>query len=82
MYEHGLSEASPITPAGDCLSIDVPVSKANELFETEFSVYTHSETGRQVVRTLSYLIPADLVGHLDLVHPIVTYVLSVLYIGT
>lgn len=53
--------------------IDVPVSKANELLETEFSVYTHGDTGKQAIRTLSYSIPADLVGHLDLVHPTVTY---------
>ena len=71
LKEHGLS-ATPITPAGDWLMIDVPVSKANELFETEFSVYTHGDTGKQAIRTLSYSIPADLVGHLDLVHPTVT----------
>lgn len=78
--EHGLS-ATPITPAGDWLMIDVPVCKANELFETEFSIYTHDATGKQAIRTLSYSIPTELVGHLDLVHPTVTYVTPDLFIG-
>ncbi len=51
----------------------VPVSKANELFDADFSVYTHDETGTEAVRTLSYSIPAELQGHLDLVHPTVTF---------
>lgn len=64
--------ATQLSPAGDWLSVDVPVGKANELFKTEFSMYTHSDTGREAIRTLSYSIPADLVGHLDLVHPTVS----------
>ena len=61
-----------ISATGDWLSFEVPVSKANELFDADFAVYTHSETGKQAIRTLSYSIPADLEGHLDFVHPTIS----------
>ena len=67
-------QATTLTPTGDWLAISVPVSQANELFGTNFSVYTHTATGKEIVRTLSYSIPTDLVGHLDLVHPTITFV--------
>lgn len=64
--------AETITPAGDWLSFSIPVSKANELLDTQFTVFQHDETSTQTVRTLAYSIPADLVGHVELVHPTVT----------
>lgn len=60
------------SPAGDLLSISLPVGKANELFDTDFAVYTHSETGKQTIRTMSYSIPTELEGHLDFVHPTIS----------
>ncbi|RDX47318.1 family S53 protease [Lentinus brumalis] len=65
--------AKTISATGDWLSFEVPVSKANELLDADFSIYTHDETGTEAVRTLSYSIPAELQGHLDLVHPTVTF---------
>lgn len=64
--------ATSISPAGDWMAIEVPVSKANELLGAHFSVYKDDTTGRQIIRTLSYSIPAELKGHLDLVHPTIT----------
>ncbi len=61
-----------ISSTGDWIALEVPVSKANELFDADFSVFTHDQTGKQAIRTLSYSIPAELQGHLDLVHPTVT----------
>ncbi|KAI0355217.1 family S53 protease [Trametes cingulata] len=72
LVENGLT-AKTISPAGDWLAFEVPVSKANELFDADFSVFTHDETGLEAIRTLSYSIPAELQGHLDLVHPTVTF---------
>ncbi|KAI5118434.1 hypothetical protein M0805_009712 [Coniferiporia weirii] len=66
-------EAKNISPAGDWLSFSVPVSKANEMFDTQFSVYKHDETGKESVNTLAYSIPSELRGHLDLVHPTITF---------
>ena len=73
LSENELS-ATPLTSSGEWLALEVPVSKANELFDADFTVFTHSASGQQSVRTLSYSIPTDLVGHLDLVHPTVTLV--------
>ena len=64
--------AKPISDTGDWLAFEVLVSKANELFDADFSIYTHDSTGMEAVRTLAYSIPAELQGHLELVHPTVT----------
>ncbi|KAI0713828.1 family S53 protease [Earliella scabrosa] len=65
--------AKTMSGAGDWISFEVPVSKANVLFDANFSVFTHEDTGMEAIRTLSYSIPAELQGHLDLVHPTVTF---------
>ncbi|KIP04581.1 hypothetical protein PHLGIDRAFT_25524 [Phlebiopsis gigantea 11061_1 CR5-6] len=72
LKESGLT-VSATSPAGDWLTVSVPVNKANELFDADFAVYTHSDTGKQIVRTLSYSIPAELSGHLDFVHPTISF---------
>lgn len=64
--------ASSVSSTGEWISFEVPVSKANDLFDADFSVFTHDGTGKEAIRTLSYSIPAELQGHLDLVHPTVT----------
>lgn len=65
-------QATIVSPAGDWLSFTIPVSKANELFNANFSVFTEQTTGSEVVRTFSYSIPDDLKGHVNLVHPTTT----------
>ena len=69
--ENGLT-ALPSSPAGDWLSVDVPVSKANSMLGANFSVFVHEATGRQTIRTLQYSIPVDLAQHVDLIHPTIT----------
>lgn len=51
------------------MGFSVPVGKANEMFDADFSVFKHIPTGQESVRSLSYSIPASLQGHLDAVHP-------------
>lgn len=41
------------------------------MFDTEFTVFEHTQSGRQVVRTLNYSVPTALKGHLNAVHPTV-----------
>ncbi|EKM58698.1 uncharacterized protein PHACADRAFT_207484 [Phanerochaete carnosa HHB-10118-sp] len=60
--------ATPISPAGDWLSITVPVGQANELFDADFTLFTHSRTGKNITRTLKYSIAADLEEHIDACH--------------
>lgn len=64
--------AKALSPAGDWISIQVPVSKANDLFNTNFTVFKHTGTGAQTIRTLAYSLPESLRGHIDLVHPTVS----------
>lgn len=71
LSSNGLT-ATTISPAGDWLSVSVPVSKANSLLGAHFSVFTDQNTGTQAVRTLSYSIPASLQGHIQLIHPTTT----------
>ncbi|KAH9913294.1 family S53 protease [Fomitopsis serialis] len=61
LAENGL-QATTLSSAGNWLSVQMPVSKADELLDAEFSVFTHSTTGKQAV-----------LGHLDLVHPTVSF---------
>ncbi|KAF9819138.1 hypothetical protein IEO21_02309 [Rhodonia placenta] len=65
--------ATVLTPAGDWLGFQIPVSKANELFDAAYSVYTHEGSGKETIRTLSYSIPQELEGHLSVVYPTTTF---------
>lgn len=62
-----------ISPAGDWLAFSIPVIQANALFNANYSVFRHDATGSQITRTLSYSIPAILQGHLELVHPSISF---------
>ncbi len=65
-----------ISPAGDWIQFSVPVSQANTLLEADFTIFSHTETGMELTRTLAYSIPAVLQGHVDLIHPTITLVTS------
>lgn len=73
LSEHGIT-AKNVSPAGDLLQITVSVSKANALLGAQFSAFTHSETGKSSIRTLSYSLPASLQSHIRFVHPTVAFV--------
>jgi tripeptidyl-peptidase-1 len=62
-----------ISPAGDWLQFSIPISQANSLISASFQTFTHSETGTQFIRTLSYSIPAVLEGHVDVIHPTTSF---------
>ncbi|KAL6298313.1 family S53 protease [Sparassis latifolia] len=66
-------DATVLTPAGDWISFSILVSQANDLFDSEFSTFVHSTSGQQSIRTLAYSIPVELQGHLDFVHPTITF---------
>ncbi|KAJ6592414.1 family S53 protease [Mycena capillaripes] len=72
LAEHNIT-AKPVTPAGDMLQISIPVSQASNLLAAEFSVFTHVETGKTSIRTLQYSIPVNLKGHIDFVHPTLSF---------
>ncbi|KAJ7646048.1 tripeptidyl peptidase A [Mycena polygramma] len=53
----------------DSVTAVVPVSTAESMLSTRFAVFEHVKSGKRVVRTLSYSLPADLLPHIDFVHP-------------
>ncbi|KAI0718420.1 subtilisin-like protein [Cerioporus squamosus] len=81
LQEHGLS-ATPLSPSGDWLEIQLNVSKANSLLAADFSKFTHADTGVEAVRTLSYSIPAGLKDHIDLIHPTTSFPENVQSLGS
>ncbi|KAI0062178.1 family S53 protease [Artomyces pyxidatus] len=72
LSSHGVS-ATAATPAGDWLKLSLTVEQANELLDADFSTFTHQETGKQTIRTLSYSVPAELKSHVTFVHPTVIF---------
>ncbi|EIM82411.1 family S53 protease [Stereum hirsutum FP-91666 SS1] len=65
--------STPISAAGDWLSVNITVSQANDLLSADFSTFTHETTGQSTVRTLEYSVPASLQSHISLVHPTVAF---------
>ncbi|KAJ7215326.1 subtilisin-like protein [Mycena haematopus] len=59
--------------AGDWISISLPVSQANELLDADFSVFTHTDSGKQSIRTMQYSIPASLQPHINLFTPTISF---------
>jgi len=58
------------SPAGDWITVSVPVRKAEEMLDTEYGVYQHKrDLSNLVVRSLSYSLPRALHDHVDVVTP-------------
>ncbi|KAJ7081328.1 family S53 protease-like protein [Mycena belliarum] len=62
-------KATVASPYGEWLTVDVPVSKANEMLDANYETFTHIDTGKQIIRTLSYSLPAELHAHIEAMHP-------------
>ncbi|KAF7336180.1 Family S53 protease-like protein [Mycena venus] len=58
-----------ISPNGDWVSITLPVAQANKLFAAQFEVFTPPDKTNPMIRTLSVSLPAELVGHVEVIHP-------------
>jgi hypothetical protein len=66
--------AQPLAGHGDWIGFDTTVAQAGRLFNASFSTYHHVDTGTQHIRTMAYSVPAHLKEHIELVHPMTTYV--------
>ncbi|KAI9068395.1 subtilisin-like protein [Trametes sanguinea] len=66
--------ASTISPAGDWLSVQVPVAKANAMLATQFGEYAHEKMNVSMIRTLSYSVPETVKGHLAAIHPTTSFI--------
>lgn len=77
LSENGIV-AKQASPAGDWLTFNTTVSKINEMLDAQFSVFTHTTSGSQSIRTLAYSIPSALQDHILLVHPTISSVTMLL----
>ncbi|KAF7294544.1 Subtilisin-like protein [Mycena indigotica] len=66
-------DSTPLSASGDWISIRVPVSKANELLNADFNVFTHAASGVDSIRTLEYSLPASLQNHIKVVTPTTSF---------
>lgn len=61
------ADAKNVDYSSGVVSFSTSISKANELLNTKFGLYTNGKTSK--VRTLSYSLPEELVDSIDLVTP-------------
>lgn len=72
LKENGINPAI-MTPAGDWLAFDTTVGTANELFNADFHVFEHQDTGTRSIVTMEYSVPEDLSEHIQLIHPSISF---------
>ena len=66
---------SAISSSGDWISVEsATVAQANALFNANFTVFK-AKNSAEVIRTLSYSLPADVEEHLQFIYPTTQYVL-------
>ncbi|KAJ7466441.1 subtilisin-like protein [Mycena latifolia] len=68
-----VASSKSFSPAGDILKISLTVKQAQGLFNTKFSIYTHSASGQEVIRALNYSLPSAMQQHILYVHPIISF---------
>jgi tripeptidyl-peptidase I len=69
LFDHGIEAASlSYSPAKDWIKVSLPVSQAESLLDTEYSVFEHVE-GDQIVRTLEWSLPMHLHEHIEVIQP-------------
>ncbi|KAJ7656027.1 family S53 protease-like protein [Mycena polygramma] len=62
-------KSTVISPNGDWVSITLPVSQANKLFNAQYEIFTHPAMADPILRTLSVSLPTQLVGVVNVLHP-------------
>ncbi|RDX41880.1 family S53 protease [Lentinus brumalis] len=63
-----------VSPSGDMLRINVPVSTANALLSANFTEFADKQTDTTLVRTLSFTIPEDVEQHVKFVFPTTQFI--------
>ncbi|PIL23443.1 hypothetical protein GSI_14754 [Ganoderma sinense ZZ0214-1] len=63
-----------ISPSGDMLKIQVPVSQANALLSADYNEYTHDTTNQTRFRTLTYALPETVKDHVAFIYPTTQFI--------
>jgi tripeptidyl-peptidase-1 len=67
-------EARDISNDGEWINFVAPVKRAEEMMGTTFKTYQSSvRRGVKKVRSLSYSVPNEVRGHIDMIHPITRF---------
>ncbi|KAJ7176986.1 subtilisin-like protein [Mycena filopes] len=66
--------SSPLTSAGDWISVNMTVAQANALLSADFAAFQNADTNQTVHRTLAYSVPSGLEGSIHAVHPTTMFV--------
>ncbi|KAJ7784134.1 tripeptidyl peptidase A [Mycena metata] len=70
LSSHGIGEGDiGRSPAGDWLTVKVPVSLVEAMLDTKYHIWKHTASGEYIVRTTSYSLPKNLLEHVDLIQP-------------
>ncbi|KAH9983545.1 tripeptidyl peptidase A [Russula compacta] len=70
LADHGIQrEACHKSPAGDWITVRVPVAQAEKMLSAEFRVWKHDQDGDVLVRATEYSLPAHLDQHVELIQP-------------
>ena len=55
--------------SGDWVTLPIPVDLAEKMLGTKYNIYRHVTSGEEVIRTLSYSLPEELLEHIDVIVP-------------
>ncbi|KAJ7098776.1 tripeptidyl peptidase A [Mycena belliarum] len=70
LASHGIREDDiGRSPAGDWLTLRIPVALVEKMLDTKYHVWTHMGRGESIVRTTSYSLPQSLHEHIELIQP-------------
>ncbi|KAG5653561.1 hypothetical protein H0H81_012250 [Sphagnurus paluster] len=76
LAEHGLgSDDITRSPAGDWVTVNVPVRLAETMLNTTYHVWKHVSSGSRLVRTTSYSLPEHIHAHVDVIQPTTMFAL-------
>ncbi|KAI0646040.1 subtilisin-like protein [Trametes meyenii] len=64
---------SALSPAGDWVEFALSVRQASELFSASFGKFKDTRAGIEMVRTMAYALPEELQGHVEFVHPMISF---------
>ncbi|RPD69202.1 family S53 protease [Lentinus tigrinus ALCF2SS1-7] len=74
LAQHSI-HAQTVSPSGDMLRIDIPVSTANTLLAANFTVFKDKYSDVTLTRTLSVTIPDDVAPYLEYIYPTTQFVM-------
>jgi tripeptidyl-peptidase I len=69
LAENGITDFEVGGAYDDWIWFKSNASDANTLLEANYRKFVHSNSGKELVRTLEYSLPVDLFDHIRVVHP-------------